>query len=281
MVDPRPAAHADRSYDPERVSGTFEDEIARLRAQVALSWCVEQRRLSALGVSDGQSVLELGCGPGFVTERLCEWLPTSRIVALDWDERMIHVARQTLQRHVLDGRLALLVARADATALPDDTFDLAISRYLFQHLPDPVTVAQEVRRVLRSGGVHVIIDVDDGLWGLAEPGFTEFEAVYRQRASAQRNHGGERFRGRRLGRILREAGYVGVELDVFAYDSDDVGLETFASQLDPDRLLPLVDEGQVTLTEYAKAKALYERFLKSSGAFVLSVAFIARGKNPR
>jgi SAM-dependent methyltransferase len=267
------------SYDPDRLGGTFEDEVARLRAQVAMSWPVEQRRLAALGIRDGLHVLEAGCGPGFFTERLAAWLPRSPIVALDADLRMLQIASQHLRRDEFDRRIELRHAHADDTGLPSAAFDVAISRYLFQHLRDPVAAATEIRRVLRPRGVHVVIDVDDGLWGLAEPAFPEFANWHRRRAAAQGARGGDRFRGRRLARILREAGYARVQLDVFAYDSDDAGLAFFAAQLDPDQFVPLLDDGLLSLTEYARARSLYERFLASPDAFVLAVGFIAYAEN--
>jgi SAM-dependent methyltransferase len=270
-----------RSYDPEHVGCSFDAEIDRLRAQVVLSWSIEQRRLSALGIADGQRVLEPGCGPGFVTQRLAAWLPQSPITALDSDPRMLCLAGRLLQDCGLDDRVELVEAPIENTGLPAGVFDVAISRYLFQHLPDPVAAAIEIRRVLRPGGVHVVIDVDDGLWGLAEPRFAEFGEWHRRRAKSQQIRGGDRFRGRRLCRILREAGYVRVELDVFAWHSDDLGVDLFAAQLDPDQFLPLVEDGLLTFDEYARAKALYHQFRESPVAFVLSIGFIAFAENPQ
>jgi SAM-dependent methyltransferase len=269
------------SYDPDHLGRGFDAEIDRLRAQAGLSWPIEQRRLSALGVADGQRVLEPGCGPGFVTERLAKWLPGSPITALDSDPRMLGVARRLLCERGLDLRVQLVEATVEATGLPPGSFDVAISRYMFQHVPDPVAAAVEIRRVLRPGGVHIVIDVDDGLWGLAEPRFAEFDEWHRRRANSQQARGGDRFRGRRLGRILRDSGYVHVELDVFACSSDDVGLDRFTQLLDPDQFLPLLENGLLSLAEYARAKALYQRFRESADAFVLSIGFIAYAESPR
>jgi SAM-dependent methyltransferase len=267
------------SYRAEQLGHTFECEIARLRCQAEMSWAVEQRRLTELGVIDGHDLLELGCGPGFVTKQLAQWLPHSRIAALDRDERMLNVARQTL-RGEHDDRVTLLNASVHDTGLATSTFDVAISRYLFQHVDDPVAAAIEIRRVLRPGGTHIIIDVDDGVWGLAEPSFHEFRDLRRRYAEAQHGRGGDRFRGRRLGKILREAGYTGVVLDVFAYSSDDIGLDAFAAQMDPDEFLPLLEDGSLTITEYVRAHVLHQMFMQDPRAFVLSVGFIACAEKP-
>jgi ubiquinone/menaquinone biosynthesis C-methylase UbiE len=277
-----PTVPADRhSYDPDNVGHTFDEEIARLRTQVELSWTVEQRRLAGFGVADGQRVLEPGCGPGFVTLRLASWLRQSRIVSFDPDRRMLNIARHAVQARGVQDRTLLLQSSVADIGLLSNSFDVALSRYLFQHLRDPVRAATDIRRLLRPGGIHIIIDIDDGLWGLVEPKFGEFETWHRRLAVLQSARGGNRFRGRRLGRILREAGYTSVQLDLFAYHSDDLGIDAFTRQLDPSHFLPLVDEGRMTFVDYLKAQALYRQFLQSSEAFLLSVGFIACGENPQ
>ncbi len=269
-----------RSYDPDRLGGGFQAELERLRAQVEMSWGVERRRLAALGVEDGQRLMELGCGPGFVTERLASWLPRGMIVGVDPDPRMLAAASRAVGE-AASGRVAFVRAIAAATGLKSDSFDGAISRYLYQHLTDPVVAAAETLRVLRPGGYHIIIEVDDGLWGLAQPEFPEFRAWHRSRARAQSDRSGNRFLGRQLGRILRAAGYVRIELDLFGYNSDDLGMDAFAPQLAPEQFLPLVEEGVLTFDDYIHACAATRRFFESDDPFLLMAGFIARAEKPR
>jgi ubiquinone/menaquinone biosynthesis C-methylase UbiE len=262
------------SYEPERFGQSIDREISRLRDQADLSWTVEQRRLSELGVRDGQCVLEAGCGPGFVTQRLAEWLPRSRIFAIDSDPRMLAIA----QHARMSDQISFINTSVYAINLPDNSIDIAISRYLFQHLDQPVDAAAEIRRVLRPNGAHVIIDIDDKLWGLSEPTFPAFEKWYGLVAQSQAKRGGDRFRGRHLGRILRQAGYSDVTLDVFAYNSDDVGLDAFRRQLDPDLLLPLLNDERLTMEDYVRARTLSQTFMNSPTAFILSLGFIVLGR---
>jgi ubiquinone/menaquinone biosynthesis C-methylase UbiE len=271
---------ATASYDLERLGRDFDAEVERLHAQAAVSWDVERRRMAALGVADGQAIVEPGCGPGAFTERLASWLPRSQIVAFDSDPRMVAAARRASRRGAWGSRVQVVEGSAHATGLPAGTFDIAISRYVFQHLRDPVAAAAEIRRVLRPGGRHIVIDVDAGLWGVSDPLVHEFADWHRRRAVAQRERGGDRLCGRRLGRILRAAGYTRVSLDVFAYDSDELGISAFAGHLAPEQLAPLLEEGRLTLEEYSRAQALYRGFL-AARPFVLAVGFIATGVSVR
>lgn len=264
------------SYDPEREFRGLESELERLKAQASLSWQSEARVMRRLGVRDGMKVLEVGCGPGFITRQLCELLPNSRITALDIDSALLARAREYLGDHLGD-RVDFVSASVMATGLDSESFDLAISRYVFQHLAEPVLAAKEVRRLLKPGGSHLIIDIDDGLWGIVEPTFTQLRAIYAKYASSQEQLGGDRCVGRRLWRILRESGYSAVALDSFVYHSDEYGIEQFLPQMDPSRLLPLVMSKVISLEEYVLAQTLYHQFRQSEDAFVLMVGFIGTG----
>jgi len=278
--DIRSKRSAEQSYDPDRLDGGFDAELKRLRAQVDMSWKVERRRLAALGVMDGHRLLELGCGPGFVTERLASAFPHATIVAIDTDQKMLDAAARNTT-NVDANRVEFVRADVTATGLEADFFDGAISRYLFQHLSDPVAAAVETLRVLKPGGYHVVIDIDDGLWGLVEPEFLFFRDYHKRRGQDQSSRGGSRFLGRRLGRILRAAGYVHIDLDIFAYHSDDVGMEAFASQIAPEQFLPLVRQGDLSLVEYIRAVAATQCFLASKESFLMMTGFIARGEKPQ
>lgn len=268
-----------RSYDPTSENRDMDSEMARLAAQATLSWDVESRRMLWLGLSDGMRVLEPGCGPGFSTQLLRALLPHSAITALDSDPDMLALASQRTRTSV-KGDVELRLASVTDTGLPPDSFDAAVSRYLFQHLADPTRAAREILRVLKPGGRHIVIDVDDDLWGLAEPTFAPLRSIYARATAAQARRGGTRLIGRRLGRILREAGYGKVQLDVFCCDSDELGMEPFRPQISPDRLLPLVGEHALGTEELALAYLLHQRFLEDEKAFVAMVGFIAYGEKP-
>ena len=74
----------------------IKEEVERLKVQAMMGWHKEFRNLQWYGLQNGMSVLELGSGPGFVTEQLANILPDSEITALEIDSSLLDEARNRL-----------------------------------------------------------------------------------------------------------------------------------------------------------------------------------------
>lgn len=100
--------------------------------------------------------MDLGCGGGHVAFRLAAQV--GEVVALDLSDQMLEVVGQEARRR----RLTNLVTRqgvAEALPFEDGSFDLVVSRFSAHHWRDFAAGLKEARRVLKSGGAAVFIDV--------------------------------------------------------------------------------------------------------------------------
>ncbi len=264
------------SYRIEQENRDVAGELERLRRQATLSWQQEARLLRWIGLADGMCLLELGCGPGYVTEQLAADWPGLSITALDHAADLLAQAVERLG----SSRVTWVQDSAESTSLAPAQFDFVLARYLFQHLPDPAAVAREAYRLLRPGGCLAVIDIDDGFWGAAQPSYPQLPAIYAKAGVAQAERGGDRFIGRKLYRLLQSAGFQAVELEAFVYHSDALGMEPFLPQLSPDRLLVAVRSGAISPREFALAQALFHHFLAAPDAFVLMAGLLAHGHKP-
>ena len=263
-----------RSYDPDHMAGGLDGEVQRLEAQSALAWPQELRILKRLGLSEAGRVLDIGCGTGAPLDRLAQAVPGAGLIGIEPDERLRAIAAARVPRAVV------LAGSAEALPLPDAGVDFAVARYLFQHVTDPGVVAREARRVLAPGGRLAAIEVDGELWGVVTPRFAQAQIAHEKAWRAQRDRGGDRMIGRRLWRILRAAGFTELTLELFAYHSDDLGVDAFAPLLDPSGLLPLVEQGVVGMIDYARAVHGYQCFRADPEAFVLLAGIVVSGRAP-
>ncbi|HET9496415.1 MAG TPA: class I SAM-dependent methyltransferase [Chloroflexia bacterium] len=264
------------SYDVRKEHRDTESEIERLRAQALLHWEQEAAALTRFGLRDGMSVLELGSGPGFITEQLLRLVPGSTVTCLEIDSMLVERAREYLTGTGGD-RLSFVNASIMDTGLPGNSFDFAYARFLFQHLPDPTASAREVLRVLKPGGKLVISDVDDALV-VFEPRLPEFELALARFAQAQAAQGGDRFIGRKLPRLLKGAGFRNPQIELPAFHTDVIGMEAALPQIDADRLLPLVQFGLLTQEEWDAARVARERFLESDPFIMMALVMAGAEK---
>lgn len=267
---------------PHNVRGSRRDantKIQRLAAQARLGWEKEARTLSWFGLNDGMSLLELGSGPGFITEQLLTLLPNSPITCLEIDSAFVKQAEQYLQSKA-NNRVHLVEGSVMDMRLADSSFDLAYARFLFQHLPDPLGAAKEILRVLKPGGKLVVYDIDDEIFGLVEPPIVEFPSVLEKFGQAQAAQGGNRRVGRSLWRILKAAGFYNLDLEVVAFHSDAIGIEPFLPQIDPDRLLLLAKIGLMTEQELKKIHDSHTKFLTSPRPYILLLSLMVCGEKP-
>jgi SAM-dependent methyltransferase len=99
------------------------------------------------GVSDGQRVLDVGCGPGALTAELVSRLGPAAVTAVDPSEPFVAAAQE---RHpAVDVRLAA----AEQLPFGDDAFDAALAQLVVHFMADPVVGLREMARVTRGEGV--------------------------------------------------------------------------------------------------------------------------------
>ena len=99
------------------------------------------------GVTAGQRVVDVGCGPGALIGELVRRVGPEAVAAVDPSESFVAAARS---RHP-----EVRVERAAAEQLPfaDDEFDAALAQLVVHFMADPVAGLREMARVTRSGGV--------------------------------------------------------------------------------------------------------------------------------
>lgn len=109
-------------------------------------------------LSEGDHVLDVGCGPGVNFEELHAHIgPKGAIVAVDYSEDMVAKAQARIAEH---GWTHIDVNRADATTADlGGPYDVATATLALSVMPDIQTAVENVHDALRSGGRLAVLDV--------------------------------------------------------------------------------------------------------------------------
>jgi trans-aconitate 2-methyltransferase len=106
--------------------------------------------LERLALCGTETLLDIGCGTGRLTERILPRLPRGRVVAIDRSPGMLQVARTNL-RPRFPGRVWFV--RADGAALPlRSVADVAFSTATFHWILDHSRLVESVFAALKPGG---------------------------------------------------------------------------------------------------------------------------------
>lgn len=125
----------------------------------------------AVDFLDGERVLDLGTGPGFLAIEIARRAPGVRVEGIDLSRRLIEAARRNASAAGVTDRVHF--ERGDASRLrwADESFDMVISTGMVHALKKPSQVFEECLRVLKTGGTALVYDpaqissrIDDREW---------------------------------------------------------------------------------------------------------------------
>jgi arsenite methyltransferase len=138
----------------------YDDAAAeRLEAVYLGPDIIAQREdtLQRIAVQEGERVLDIGSGPGFLAAEIAAQTGSNgKVVGVDISQQMVERASRRNEREWLSYQCA------DATALPfgDDYFDVLVSTQVAEYVPDVDVFLSEAHRVLKPGGRGLILATD-------------------------------------------------------------------------------------------------------------------------
>jgi SAM-dependent methyltransferase len=109
------------------------------------------------------TLLDCGCGVGSITRGLAEIVAPGEVIGVDIEPRQVDAAHRLAAE---SGTANLRFECADVARLPfpKSSFDAVFAHAVLEHIQDPLQAMKEVRRVLKTGGVVGVADID---WGTA------------------------------------------------------------------------------------------------------------------
>lgn len=107
-------------------------------------------------------ILDLGCGVGMSTVALQEVYPQAKVTGIDLSPYFLAVAEYRAKQSQNHNNIDWIHGAAEATGLPDNSFDLVSACLMFHELPTTAAEAIiiEARRLLNPGGYLAIMDMN-------------------------------------------------------------------------------------------------------------------------
>jgi len=167
-------------------------------------------------LQSGMHVLDCGCGPGGISLGLAALVPEGSVTGIDIEAGQLELGRAEARKR---GLANVHFEPGSAYTLPyaDGTFDAVLAHAVLYHLGKPHEALQEMKRVLKSGGLIGLRDADkDGdVYHPADPLLERFWNLAEQVTNAA---GGDLRLGRRHRQLLREEGFIEIEASA-SYDT--------------------------------------------------------------
>lgn len=147
---------------PKSVFELSADPPSQIGAGIGRRWLRERRRRKvgraydmaveiARVIPRGSHVLDVGCGNGFIAHHLSAMMGTS-VIGID----VADSTEAPINYRKYDGR---------EFPIADSTFDAVVLAYVLHHAQDMHAMLNEIKRVLRPGGVVVIYeDIPATFW---------------------------------------------------------------------------------------------------------------------
>lgn len=150
-------------------------------------------------IQSASNILDAGCGTGILARAFRRLNPTARILGLDTSSDRLTYARELTD----DLNILYDLCSLDTTDLPSGSHQFVGTRYVFEHLANPASVAQEFYRILSEQGHVLVVDFDGIFTGYHSPcdELNEMLNEFRDRCPADLDV------GRKIASILVKAGF--------------------------------------------------------------------------
>ncbi|MCT4639187.1 MAG: class I SAM-dependent methyltransferase [Bacteroidales bacterium] len=245
--------------------GGYSDSIVGAMSERKFA---EQAAFFSDYLREDMDVLDCGCGPGTMTVEMANILKKGHVTGIDIHSDQFCIGKKKAEEMSVKN---VCFREADVVNLPfyDNKFDAVFAHGLLYHLSDPHSALNEIRRVLKPGGIIAIRDSDFG-GEIFTPQSDTLKSAWSLLLKIHEYGGSNPYFGRMQKAELRLAGFdiqkVSASYDSFWNKSQIRQIGTFWSKyLRQQRIKDLI---------------LSEKWVCQTELREMSMAFLNWGKNP-
>jgi ubiquinone/menaquinone biosynthesis C-methylase UbiE len=168
LAQEKPHYEVRKDHDPDGIGKFYMDrEIAQVMGHLAAGWLDRPERekeeqpakmLTALKLSPGDVVADIGAGSGFHTFRMAKMVgPKGKVFAVDIQKEMLDIIRKRMDETKLTNVEPILGTETDPR-LPPASVDLILLVDVYHEFSYPYEMTQAMVKALKPGGRLVFIE---------------------------------------------------------------------------------------------------------------------------
>lgn len=195
------------------ILGTGKVASKKLDMQQEILGEASYKQLEKAGLSEGQTVWDIGCGGGAMTVYLAKVVGArGKVYAIDKSEEQLEIARAKIKSEGLENVTFIQGDIRSQKDLPLGAADLIYMRFVLAHVKDPEVMIKRGKDLLKDGGVAVSQEsILSTFYNSSD------HEVFREYVQAIADVGKKMEvdydLGKRLLPLYEQAGYVGTQVD--------------------------------------------------------------------
>ena len=135
---------------PVALSGSLDNSIRR--------WLQNPQKILRPYITEGMTVLDVGCGPGFFTIEMARMVGKSgRVIAADMQEGMLQKVKEKVKGTELEERILLHKCGEDKIGVFEPV-DFVLLFYMVHEVPNQEHFFNEIRTILKPHGQVLIVE---------------------------------------------------------------------------------------------------------------------------
>jgi ubiquinone/menaquinone biosynthesis C-methylase UbiE len=187
------------------ILGTDTEELKRLGLQHQVWSSEAQAAYKSAGFGAGQTLLDLGCGPGFVTRELAFIVGDSgKVIGVDKSQAYINHLNRDAEQNGLN--IQGICSDFDDLQLTPNSLDGIYCRWALAWIPNPQEVINKLLHALKPGGKLVFHEYYDWSTHQTEPALPGLNHAITQCLKSFKEQPGDIDVGRYIPKYLSEAG---------------------------------------------------------------------------
>lgn len=116
--------------------------------------------LKHLNIQPNDIILDIGCGGGINIKRMAD--KAKKVYGIDYSQESVKVSKQVNKNYIKEEKVEILNGNVSNLPFEDNTFDIITAFETVYFWPDLEENFKEVKRVLKPGGIFLIVMESNG-----------------------------------------------------------------------------------------------------------------------